>query len=107
MIGAWSRCGKGEAAFSGIGAPYERVKRREARPLPEIQVPVQIIAGAHDTVVPPVNAEFLHRRLPHSQLDIIADTGHFAWEDAAEEYAALVTGWWAQLGRTNGTRAAV
>ena len=75
--------------------------------LPQIQVPVQIIAGAHDTVVPPVNAEFLHRRLPHSQLDIIADTGHFAWEDAAEEYAALVTGWWAQLGRTNGTRTAV
>jgi hypothetical protein len=22
------------------------------------------------------------------------DAGHFAWEDASEEYAALVTSWW-------------
>lgn len=61
--------------------------------LPQIQVPVQIIAGAHDTAVPPVNAEFLHRRLPRSKLDIL-DTGHFAWEDAADEYAALMASWW-------------
>ena len=61
--------------------------------LPEIQTPVQIIAGARDPVVPPVNAEFLHERLPNSKLDII-DAGHFTWEDAADEYAALVTSWW-------------
>jgi pimeloyl-ACP methyl ester carboxylesterase len=61
--------------------------------LPEIQTPVQIIAGARDTAVPPVNAEFLHERLPKSKLDII-DVGHFTWEDGADEYAALVTNWW-------------
>jgi pimeloyl-ACP methyl ester carboxylesterase len=61
--------------------------------LPEIQTPVQIIAGAHDQAVPPVNAEFLHERLPHSKLDII-DAGHFTWEDAADQYAALMTSWW-------------
>jgi pimeloyl-ACP methyl ester carboxylesterase len=61
--------------------------------LPQIDTPVQIIAGAHDTTVPPVNAEFLGRRLPHSRLDII-NAGHFTWEDAAVEYAALVTSWW-------------
>jgi pimeloyl-ACP methyl ester carboxylesterase len=61
--------------------------------LPEIQTPVQIIAGARDPAVPPVNGEFLHERLPKSKLDII-DTGHFTWEDAADEYAALVTSWW-------------
>ncbi len=61
--------------------------------LPEIDTPVQIIAGAGDTEVPPVNARFLHERLPHSKLDII-DSGHFTWEDAAAEYAALVTRWW-------------
>ena len=54
---------------------------------------MQIIAGRQDPAVPPVNAEFLHQRLPHSKLDII-DTGHFTWEDAADEYAALVTTWW-------------
>jgi len=61
--------------------------------LPEIQTPVQSIAGRRDPVVPPVNAEFLHERLPESKLDII-DSGHFTWEDGADEYAALVTSWW-------------
>jgi pimeloyl-ACP methyl ester carboxylesterase len=54
---------------------------------------VQVIAGAGDTAVLPVNASFLHERLPHSKLDII-DAGYFTWEDAPVEYAALVTGWW-------------
>ncbi|HTE59367.1 MAG TPA: alpha/beta hydrolase [Solirubrobacteraceae bacterium] len=61
--------------------------------LPEIRTPVQIIAGARDPAVPPVNAEYLHERLPKSKLDIV-DAGHFTWEDAADEYAALVTSWW-------------
>jgi len=61
--------------------------------LPQIETPVQIIAGAHDRAVPPVNAEFLHERLPNSKLDLV-DAGHFNWEDAADEYAALVTSWW-------------
>jgi pimeloyl-ACP methyl ester carboxylesterase len=61
--------------------------------LPRIDTPVQIIAGAADTEVPPVNARFLHERLPHSRLGII-DAGHFTWEDSAHEYASLVTSWW-------------
>ena len=62
--------------------------------LPQIYDPVQIIAGAHDAAVPPANAAFLHQRLPCSKLDII-EAGHFTWEDAAADYAALVTCWWA------------
>jgi pimeloyl-ACP methyl ester carboxylesterase len=73
--------------------------------LPEIQTPVQIIAGARDPAVPPVNAEFLHERLPKSKLDII-DVGHFTWEDAADEYAALVTSWWGGGYATAGSAAA-
>jgi pimeloyl-ACP methyl ester carboxylesterase len=69
--------------------------------LPRIDTPVQIIAGAGDTAVPPVNARFLHERLPHSKLDVI-DAGHFTWEDAAADYAALVTSWW--RGAANGSR---
>jgi pimeloyl-ACP methyl ester carboxylesterase len=61
--------------------------------LPQIQAPVQIIAGRHDPAVPPVNAEFLHDRLSHSKLDLL-DAGHFTWEDGADDYAALVTSWW-------------
>ena len=53
---------------------------------------MQIIAGSQGLTVPPVNAEILDQRLPNNKLDVI-DAGHFAWEDAADEYAALVTGW--------------
>lgn len=62
--------------------------------LPTLQTPVQIIAGRRDRVVPPVNAEYLHERLPRSELHLI-DSTHFAWEDAADEYASLVRLWWA------------
>ena len=61
--------------------------------LPRVDTPVEIIAGLNDTAVPPANARFLHERLRHSQLDII-DDGHFTWEDAAADYATLVTSWW-------------
>jgi pimeloyl-ACP methyl ester carboxylesterase len=61
--------------------------------LPHIQTPVQIIAGRRDAVVPPVNAEYLHERLPRSELHLL-DADHFVWEDAADEYAALVKAWW-------------
>jgi pimeloyl-ACP methyl ester carboxylesterase len=77
---------------------YVRAYRAElpvlAGLLPQIRTPVQIIAGAHDKAVPPVNAEFLAQRLPRSKLDVI-DAGHFTWEDAAAEFAALITSWWA------------
>ena len=76
-----------------------------ARLLPELQTPVQIIAGAHDPVVPPGNAEFLHARLPHSKLDIL-DAGHFTWEDTAKEYAGLITSWWGGDYATTGAGAA-
>jgi pimeloyl-ACP methyl ester carboxylesterase len=63
--------------------------------LSQVHTPVQIIAGAKDTAVPRTNAEYLHNRLANSKLDLI-DAGHFVWEDAADEYAALVTSWWSE-----------
>jgi pimeloyl-ACP methyl ester carboxylesterase len=62
--------------------------------LPDIQAPVRIVAGTHDQVAPPVNAVFLHERLPHSRVDFIPGAGHFCWEEKPDEYASLVTGWW-------------
>jgi pimeloyl-ACP methyl ester carboxylesterase len=61
--------------------------------LPHMQTPVQMISGRRDTVVPPVNAEYLHERLPHSELRLV-NSSHSVWEDAADEYAALVNAWW-------------
>lgn len=61
--------------------------------LPGIQTPVLIISGKNDMVVPAVNAEFLRDRLPKSKL-VSVNSGHYVWEDAADEYAALVVNWW-------------
>jgi len=63
-----------------------------AERLGDIRTPVQIIAGRHDALVPPSNAEFLHARLAHSKLDIL-ETGHFAWEEGADEYLELTRSW--------------
>jgi pimeloyl-ACP methyl ester carboxylesterase len=58
-----------------------------------IQTPVQIITGDHDPGVLPVNGEYLHERLPHNRHDHL-DAGHFAWADAADDYARLLIDWW-------------
>ena len=57
--------------------------------LPQITVPVTIINGRHDRVVPLSNAEFLDQRLPTSRL-VIIDAGHFVWEEEPKEYASAV-----------------
>jgi pimeloyl-ACP methyl ester carboxylesterase len=62
-----------------------------AERLGDIRTPVQIIAGRHDAL-PPSNAEFLHTRLAHSKLDIL-ETGHYAWEDGADDYLELTRSW--------------
>ena len=74
-----------------------------AERLGDIRTPVQIIAGRHDALVPPSNAEFLHARLTRSKLDIL-DTGHFAWEDGADEYLELTRSW-IEANSTAGSRA--
>ena len=60
--------------------------------LPQIQTPVQIINSLRDVLVPPVNGEYLHARLPNSKLDLL-DAGHFPWEDVADQYAAIISAW--------------
>jgi pimeloyl-ACP methyl ester carboxylesterase len=57
--------------------------------LPQIAMPVTIINGRHDRVVPVANAEFLDQRLPRSRLALI-DAGHFVWEEASERYASII-----------------
>jgi pimeloyl-ACP methyl ester carboxylesterase len=67
---------------------YPQSLPRLAKRLADVTVPCQITVGRHDPFVPVSNAEGLHRGLPKSKLDVL-DCGHFAWEDAAPEYAKL------------------
>ena len=55
--------------------------------LPTIATPTQILAGRDDDLVPWSNNQFLHDLLPNSEIQPL-DAGHFAWEQAAEEYSS-------------------
>ena len=63
-----------------------------AERLPGIETPVLIVGGRDDELVPAVNAEFLHERLPRSRLHLLP-AGHFSWEEAPDLYGDVVLGW--------------
>jgi pimeloyl-ACP methyl ester carboxylesterase len=80
--------------------PYVQHYREQlptlAELLPSVQIPVRIVQGSADQVVPQVNAEYLGERLPNSSVDFIDGAGHFCWEEKPDEYAALITDWWSR-----------
>ncbi len=60
--------------------------------LPSITTPTQIIAGRDDDLVPWSNNQYLADLLPHNEIHPL-DAGHFAWEQASDEYGALIVDW--------------
>jgi pimeloyl-ACP methyl ester carboxylesterase len=60
--------------------------------LPTITTPTQIVAGRHDDIVPWSNNVYLADLLPNSEIHPL-DAGHFAWEQAPDEYGRLVVEW--------------
>jgi pimeloyl-ACP methyl ester carboxylesterase len=60
--------------------------------LPTIVTPTQILGGRDDDLVLWSNNQYLDDLLPHSEIHPL-DAGHFAWEQAAEEYGRLVVDW--------------
>lgn len=53
--------------------------------LDRLTMPVLVLHGAHDRVVPVDNAALLAERIPHARVRIIPDAGHlFLWERAGE-----------------------
>jgi pimeloyl-ACP methyl ester carboxylesterase len=78
--------------------PYAQAYREQLPQLADllsaIKTPIRIVQGSDDQVVPAVNAEYLHARLPHSRVDFIDGAGHFCWEERPDEYATLIVDWW-------------
>jgi pimeloyl-ACP methyl ester carboxylesterase len=60
--------------------------------LPTITTSTRILAGRNDDLVPWSNNQYLDDLLPNSEIHPL-DAGHFAWEQAAEEYGRLVVDW--------------
>jgi len=71
-----------EQMTSGLPAPgfadaLDAVIEYDARHrLAEIEIPVMIVWGTDDWVIPSVAAHSYNRRIPHSQLAIFEETGH-------------------------------
>ncbi|WP_216853564.1 alpha/beta fold hydrolase [Phytoactinopolyspora halotolerans] len=67
-------------------APYE------AR-LPRIEVPVKVLWGREDRILPPEYGTWLHERIPHAELHWVDDAGHLLQEDApAQLLSHLLSG---------------
>jgi hypothetical protein len=95
-----------------ICSVHWRRRARPSQPDPgrdEISGPGPLLTRRSDAVISWLNTSFQLRfrvidgPLPRSMLDII-DVGHSTWEDAADQYAALVASWWGQGGTCCGQR---
>ncbi|HEX4753432.1 MAG TPA: alpha/beta hydrolase [Solirubrobacterales bacterium] len=71
---------------------YPEQNKALADLLPTISTPTQIIAGDSDSLVPWSNNKYLDDRLPHSEAQKV-DAGHFAWEQAPDDYGRLIVDW--------------
>jgi len=60
--------------------------------LPSIRTPALIVAGKRDDLVPWSNNQYLADTLPRSEAHAL-DAGHFAWEEASEDYGSMVAEW--------------
>ena len=60
--------------------------------LPKITTPAQILAGRGDDLVPWSNNQYLDDLLPNSEIHPL-EAGHFAWEQAPDDYARLIADW--------------
>lgn len=77
-----------------IGAALDMMARWDVRPLerelPRLQVPLVLVSGGRDRMIPPSHAEGVHRLVPSARLVILPDVGHLAHEEQPERVAALI-----------------
>lgn len=57
-----------------------------------ITIPALIMQGKNDTIVPPVNLQFLADRLPKNK-HVLLDAGHRVWEEAGDAYIETISSW--------------
>jgi pimeloyl-ACP methyl ester carboxylesterase len=57
--------------------------------LAHLRVPVTVVSGLRDHVVPLANATYVADRVPDGR-SVVLDAGHFLWEEVPDQYAAAV-----------------
>ncbi len=53
---------------------------------------MHLLSAERNLVLLPENADVLGRALPRMR-SVLLDSGHFVWEDRAEDYAAAILDW--------------
>jgi len=67
---------------------YEALRRWDIRPrLPDLALPVRVLAGGRDAIVPLSSLEALARALPRGQLEVWHDVGHSPQLEKPAEFA--------------------
>lgn len=87
----------GEAALDDQLA-IQQTRTDERPALGRITVPVLVVAGAEDALVPVERHQEVHRAVPGSRLDVLDGTGHLSTLEAPERVAAALAGWVARPG---------
>lgn len=57
--------------------------------LHRIRMPTLLLWGSEDRIVPPGQAEYWHRLLPHAQVELFANAGHLVLDESPEARAAV------------------
>jgi pimeloyl-ACP methyl ester carboxylesterase len=70
-----------------------------------LRVPILVIAGSEDALVPPSESEALARLIPGAQLNLIPRAGHLVAFEQAAAFNEVMRNWlaWGSNGRTRNT----
>ena len=55
------------------------------------QIPMLIVWGGHDSIIPIEHGRDAHRALPHSRFEVFEDAGHYPHCEAPERFVRVVT----------------
>ncbi len=58
--------------------------------LGELKLPVLVVSGEHDRIIPPRDSLRLAQELPNARLEVIANAGHVPQEECPEEFLRVV-----------------
>jgi pimeloyl-ACP methyl ester carboxylesterase len=72
--------------------------RADSTPLlANVEVPALVVHGAEDALIPPAEAEDMHRRIKHSRLELIPSSGHLPNLEQTMPFEAILWNFLAQL----------
>lgn len=78
------------AAVAGYARHWRRDQAELRAALPQVTMPVLLLWGSRDRVVPAGTAPALRAALPHARLTLLSGLGHLPFEEDPESFVAAV-----------------